>query len=153
MEDYYRLFDIHYEASIDELNDAYKNKIIHFKSLPFLTENDNQQIKNIKKAFVVFNNPEYKKTYDQYLQNKFKKDVISYDDISQSKKKNMQNPNYIVDRIFGFVPNNAPQILNINHNELLRGKNAGLSADNIPEFDKPLDFKESTNFLPYNYDS
>ena len=153
MEDYYRLFEIHYEASNDELNDAYKNKMIHFKSLPFLTQNDKQQIKNIKKALVIFNNPEYKKTYDQYLQNKFKKDIITYDDVKHSKKKNIQNPNYIVDRIFGFTPANTPQILNINHNELLRGKNAGLSADSVPEFDKPLDFKESTDFLPYNYDS
>ena len=153
MEDYYKLLDIHYEASLDELNDAYKNKIIHFKLLPFLTNNDKEQLKNIKKAFVIFNNPEYKKTYDQYLQNKFKKDVISYDDVNHTRKKNIQNPNYLVDRIFGFVPSNNPQALNINHNELLRAKNAGLSADHVPEFDKPLDIKESTDFLPYNYDS
>lgn len=153
MEDYYRLLNIHYEASIDELNDAYKNKILHFKSLPFLTENDKEQLKNIKKAYVIFNNSEYKKTYDQYLQNKFKKEVITYEDVTHSRRKNIQNPNYIVDRIFGFTPSNNPQTLNINHNELLRPKNAGLSSDNVPEFDKPLDFKESKDFLPYNFDS
>jgi DnaJ-class molecular chaperone len=153
MEDYYRLFDIHYEATLDELNEAYKNKIIHFKSLPFLTDNDKQQLKYIKKAHVVFNNPEYKKTYDEYLQNKFKKEVITFDDINSNRRKNTQNPNYIVDRIFGFTQTNNSQILNIKHNELLRPKNVGLSSDNLPEFDKPLDFKESKDFLPYNYDS
>jgi len=153
MEDYYRLLDIHNDASINEINDAYKNKMIHFKSLPFLTDNDKLQLKNLKKAFIVFNDPEYKNTYDQYIQNKFKKEVITYEDVNNSRKKQIQNPNYIVDRIFGFTPTNNQQLLNVNHNELLRPKNAGLSSDNVPEFDKPLDFKKSTDFLPYNYDS
>jgi DnaJ-class molecular chaperone len=150
MEDYYRLLDIHYDASIDELNDAYKNKIYHFKSLPFLTNNDKEQLKNIKKAYIVFNNSEYKKIYDQYIQNKFKKEVNIHDDTIHIRKKNIQNPNYIIDRIFGQT--NNQEIVNIKHNELLRPKNVGLSSDNIPTFDKPLDFKESTDFLPHNYD-
>jgi len=143
MEDYYRLLDANYDASIDELNKSYKNKIIHFKLLPFLTDNDKEQLKNIKKAYVIFNNPEYKNTYDKYIQNKFLKEV------NTSKKKYIQNPNYIVDRIFGFTQNNQ-QSININHDELLRPKNVGLSSDIVPEFDKPLDFKESNDFLPYN---
>jgi DnaJ-class molecular chaperone len=149
MEDYYRLLDIQYEASIEEINDAYKNKLIHFKSLPFLTDNDNQQLKYLKKAYFIFNNPEYKKIYDQYLENKFKKEIITFDDVNKNKKKNIQNTNYIIDRIFGSVQNNIPSI-NLNHDELLRPKNVGLSSDKIPEFDKPLDFKESNDFLPYN---
>jgi DnaJ-class molecular chaperone len=147
MEDYYRLLDSHYEASIDELNNSYKNKIIYFKSLPFLTDNDKEQLKKIKKANIIFNNFEYKKIYDKYLENKFKKEI------NIVKKKNMQNSNYIVDRIFDIKLNNNQQPININHNELLRPKNVGLSSDKIPEFDEPLDFKESSDFLPYNYDS
>jgi len=146
MEDYYRVLDSHCEASIDELNDSYKNKMIYFKSLPFLTDNDKEQIKKIKKANIIFNNSDYKKTYDKYLENKFKKEI------NIVKKKNMQNSNYIVDRIFDITLNNN-QSININHNELLRPKNVGLSSDKIPEFDEPLDFKESSDFLPYNYDS
>jgi DnaJ-class molecular chaperone len=152
MEDYYRLLDTHYEASIDELNDAYKNKLLHFKSLPFLTDNDKEIIKNLKKANIIFNDPEYKKTYDQYLKNKFKKQVVNFEDSIYSRRKNLQNSNYINERIFGFTPNNNSTV-NLNHDELLRPKNAGLSADNVPEFDKPLDFKESSEFLPHNYDS
>lgn len=153
MENYYKLLDINYEASIDELNDSYKNKIIHFKSQPFLTDNDKEQLKSIKKANVIFNNPEYKKIYDKYLQNKFKKEVSEFEKINQSKKKTIQNQNYIVDRIFGLSSNNDKQLVNINHDELLRPKNAGLSSDNVPKFDKPLDFKKSDDILPYNYDS
>jgi DnaJ-class molecular chaperone len=135
MEDYYRLLNIHYEASIEELNSAYKNKLLHFKSLPFLTDNDQEELKKLKKANAIFNNHEYKKTYDQYL----------------------QNSNYMVDRIFGFNSNNVSSI-NLKHNELLRPKNVGLSSDILPEFDKPIDYTEThtsktKDFLPYNFDS
>jgi DnaJ-class molecular chaperone len=146
MEDYYRLLDTNYDASIEELNESYKNKIIHFKLLPFLTDNDKEQLKNIKKAYAIFNNPEYKKTYDKYIQNKNSKEVNTF---NHSKKKNIQNSNYIVDRIFSFTQNNQ-QSININHDELLRPKNVGLSSDIVPEFEKPLDFKKSNDFLPYN---
>jgi DnaJ-class molecular chaperone len=157
MEDYYRLLNIHYEASIEELNSAYKNKLIHFKSLPFLTENDQEELKKLKKANAIFNNPEYKKTYDQYLQNKFKKEVVTFEDTINNRKKNLQNSNYMVDRIFGFNSNNVASI-NLKHNELLRPKNVGLSSDILPEFDKPLDYSETNTsntkeFLPYNFDS
>lgn len=150
MEDYYKLLDIHYEASNDELNNACKNKIFHFKSLPFLTDNDKEQLKNIKKANVIFNNLEYKNTYDQYLLKKYKKEISTYE---EPNKKKTLNLNYISDRIFDFIPNNNTQIMNIQHNELLRAKNVGLSSDNTPEFDKPLDFEESKEFMPYNYES
>ncbi len=157
MEDYYRLLNIHYEASIEELNSAYKNKLLHFKSLPFLTDNDQEELKKLKKANAIFNNHEYKKTYDQYLQNKFKKEVVTFEDTMQNRKKNLQNSNYMVDRIFGFNSNNVSSI-NLKHNELLRPKNVGLSSDILPEFDKPIDYTEThtsktKDFLPYNFDS
>lgn len=152
MEDYYKLLDMQIDASIDELNDAYKNKMFYFKSLPFLTDNDKKQLKNILKAHVIFNNPESKKIYDKYIQNKQKKEIITHDDVMHFRKKNIQNPNYMLDRIFEFKQNNNKEKVNIKHNELLRPKNVGLSSDTVPTFDKPLDLKESTNFLPYNYD-
>ena len=157
MEDYYRLLNIHYEASIEELNSAYKNKLLHFKSLPFLTDNDQEELKKLKKANAIFNNREYKKTYDQYLQNKFKKEVVTFEDTINNRKKNLQNSNYMVDRIFGFNSNNVSSI-NLKHNELLRPKNVGLSSDILPEFDKPIDYTETNtsktkDFLPYNFDS
>jgi len=150
MEDYYKLLDTHYNATCEELNSAYKNKLIHYKSLPFMTDNDKQQLKELKKAITIFNNPEYKNTYDQYLQNKFKKEVQSFDD-GYTRKRNMQNSSYISDRIFDMNIHNKT-IMNIEHNELLRPKNVGLGSDNAPEFDKPLDFKESNDFMPYNFD-
>lgn len=143
MEDYYRLLEVNYDSSIEVLNNAYKKKLYEYKSLPFLSEIDEVNIKNIKKAHIIFNNSEYKQTYDKYIENKFPNEI-------RSSKKNLQNQNYLVDRIFNFQTNNG---YNLNHNELLRPKNVGLSSDDKVEFDKPLDFDESTDFQAYNFDT
>jgi DnaJ-class molecular chaperone len=120
MEDYYRLLEVDYAASIDTINNAYKNKIIEFKSLPYLTDNDKNKMKEIKKAHFIFNNLEYKKIYDNHMENKFKNQLSQY-----NNKKN-ENSNYLVDRIFSFKTDTN---YNLNHNELLRPKNVGLSSD------------------------
>ena len=147
MEDYYKLFGINYDSTIDEINNVYKNKIMDLKTLPFLTENDKKYIKTLKKAFFIFNNTQFKKTYDNYIKNK---NQINYSDEIRSSKKNTQNQNYLVDRIFSFQ---SQTNFDLNHNELLRPKNVGLSSDDTPNFDKPMDYDESTEFKPFNFDT
>lgn len=144
MEDYYRLLEVDYEASVDAINNAYQQKILEYKSLPFLSDLDKHNLKEIKKAFIVFNNKSYKKTYDEYIKNKIKTQS------ERSSRKNPQNQNYLVDRIFNFQSN--PNY-NLKHNELLRPKNVGLSSDDQVEYDKPLDYDESADFKPFNFDS
>lgn len=147
MEDYYKLFGINYDSTIDEINNVYKNKIMDLKTLPFLTENDKKYIKTLKKGFFIFNNAQFKKTYDNYIKNK---NQINYSDEIRSSKKNTQNQNYLVDRIFSFQ---SQTNFDLNHNELLRPKNVGLSSDDTPNFDKPMDYDESTEFKPFNFDT
>uniref|UniRef100_A0A6C0D9Q2 J domain-containing protein n=1 Tax=viral metagenome TaxID=1070528 RepID=A0A6C0D9Q2_9ZZZZ len=147
MEDYYKLFGIDYNSTIDEINNVYKNKIMDLKTLPFLTENDKKYIKTLKKAHFIFNNAQFKKTYDNYIKNK---NQINYSDEIRSSKKNTQNQNYLVDRIFSFQ---SQTNFDLNHNELLRPKNVGLSSDDTPNFDKPLDYDETTEFKPFNFDT
>jgi DnaJ-class molecular chaperone len=151
MEDYYRLLDIHQDATIDQINEAYKNKITEFKFLPFLTENDKNKLRDIKKAHVIFNNKEYKKIYDEHLNNKFKKEMNKTEELNTSRKKN-NNQNILFDRIFSL--SNKVENINLTHNELLRPKNVGLSADKEIEFDKPIDYEDnqSNNFMPFNFD-
>jgi len=144
MEDYYRLLEVDYEASVDAINNAYQQKILEYKSLPFLSDLDKHNLKEIKKAFIVFNNKSYKKTYDEYIKNKIKTQS------ERSSRKNPQNQNYLVDRIFNFQSN--PNY-NLKHNELLRPKNVGLSSDDQVEYDKPLDYDESVDFKPFNFDT
>jgi DnaJ-class molecular chaperone len=144
MEDYYRLLEVDYESSLETINNAYQNKINEFKFLPFLSDLDKHNLKEIKKAFVIFNNFEYKKTYDEYIKNKIK------NTFERSSRKNPQNQNYLVDRIFNFK---SASKYNLQHNELLRPKNVGLTSDDVIEYDKPLDYEESTDFKPFNFDT
>ena len=144
MEDYYRLLEVEYDASLETINNSFKNKINEYKTLPFLSDLDKNNIKEMKKAFIIFNNKAYRKTYDEYIKNKIKSQS------ERSSKKNPQNQNYLVDRIFSFQSN--PNY-NLKHNELLRPKNVGLSADDQVDYDKPLDYDESADFKPFNFDS
>jgi DnaJ-class molecular chaperone len=73
MDDYYKILGIQYNASITDISNSFNLKIFEYKALPFLTDKDKQSIKNLKKAFFVLSNEEYKKTYDNSLnQNKNK---------------------------------------------------------------------------------
>lgn len=144
MEDYYRLLEVDYEASIHAINNAYQKKMLEYKSLPFLSDLDKHNLKETKKAFIVFNDVNYKKTYDEYIKNKIKTQS------DRTSRKTPQNQNYLVDRIFNFQSN--PNY-NLTHNELLRPKNVGLTADDQVEYDKPLDYDDAADFKPFNFDS
>ena len=69
-------------------------------------------------------------------------------------KKGAVNNSYIVDRIFSMnnLQNSNKKIYNIDHSEILRPKNVGLSADVKPEFDTPLDFnpKQNGKIMPFD---
>jgi len=210
MDDYYRLLEVNYNEPIHIIMNACKKKLFEYKALPYLNEEEKEIQKLIKKSYYIFNNPEFKKKYDDlYIKNilnnnqncdnnqdtMFFQESVSLfpqsneinnfdnnqnlnnsyfefpsdnnqdtnnqfinDPVRQnqnldirSSKKNIQNQNYLVDRIFNFQSTNNNY--NLQDNELLRPKNAGLSSDEVVEFDKPIDYQESTDFLPYNFDS
>jgi len=71
--------------------------------------------------------------------------IVLNDDIFRNYIQG-NNDKYVINTLLNKFSND------INHDELLRPKNVGLSSDNIPQFDKPLDFKESNDFMPYNFD-
>ena len=54
MEDYYKILNINYGASNIEFKNAYQNKLTELKLLPFMTDNDKNILKNIKKAKIIF---------------------------------------------------------------------------------------------------
>lgn len=83
MEDYYKILGIQYNASINDISNSFNLKMIDYKCLPFITDKDKQSIKNLKKAFFVLSNDEYKKTYDNSLkQQGVKKEVKEIKQIS-----------------------------------------------------------------------
>jgi DnaJ-class molecular chaperone len=125
MDDYYQLLNINFETSLDEINSICKKKIFHYKHLPFLTEKEKYDYKNIKKAMTIFNNPEYRKTYDTYIKKKYN---------NNNGKKHI-NQSYMYDRIFD-ISNKSDFNVDLNHN--LRPKNVGLLSDEKIQFDTPL---------------
>ena len=125
MEDYYKILGLANNARSTDIINNYNLKLLEYKCLPFLTDKDKQNIKNIKKAFFILSNDEYKKTYDNSLkiQNKPTINAISNDfdsysawdnnstllqnnntfekqNLPNENKKQLFNHSYISDRIF-----------------------------------------------------
>jgi DnaJ-class molecular chaperone len=98
MEDYYKILGIQYNASITDISNSFNLKMIEYKCLPFLTDKDKQNIKNLKKAFFVLSNDEYKKTYDNSLKqqtNQQTKQQTNQQTNQQSTKQTNQQTNQI----------------------------------------------------------
>ena len=154
MDDYYKILNVEYNSSKDEIISNYNKLMIEFKIQPFITENDKTKIKIIKKAYFVLSNDEYKKTYDVSLALKQKQiDTVHLQQPNVINKKGIVNNSYIADRIFSMNNfNTNKNIYNIDHSELLRPKNVGLSSDVTPEYDTPLDFNSTKNneILPFD---
>ena len=160
MEDYYRILNVEYTATKDEIIASYEKLMINYKIQPFITENDKTQIKLIKKAHFVLTNDEYKKTYDTNLELK-KKQIQQQQQQplgiqpfhTLNNKKSGFNNSYIADRIFSMHCGINNNFCNVEKSELLRPKNVGLSSDVKLETDTPLDFNQQTQteILPFDY--
>ena len=164
MDDYYKILNVEYNASQDDIISNYNNIMIEYKIQPFISDNDKTKIKLIKKAYFVLTNDEYKKIYDLNLKQKqqipqMSQNISSIQSIGilpqsnvNNKKGNLNN-SYIADRIFSMNNLNSNKTnYNIDHSELLRPKNVGLSSDVPPEYDTPLDFdpKKNNEILPFD---
>jgi DnaJ-class molecular chaperone len=158
MEDYYKILGVSYDASMEDINKSYNKKLMDYKILPFLSEEDKNKIKELKKAFLVLNNKEYKLTYDKNIKLKLSQETninrnmpllnLNLKQPFNSNKKSGFNNSYIANRIFSL--NNQNQTSFVTNSELLRPKNVGLSNDSIPEFDIPLDYENTTELQPAN---
>ena len=86
MKDYYKLLEIdNININIKCIKKAYKNKIICFYNLPFLTKKMIHEIKDLKEAYYVLSNNYRRDKYNKNIMNK------TSDDINNTK---------ICDRIF-----------------------------------------------------
>jgi len=142
-EDYYKLLDLDYNSSLEDINNRCKIKLSEFKFLPFLTNSDKEKIKQIKKAQFIFNDENYKNIYDQNYKNINDQNNTTKID----KKKNIINQNdYIINRIFGEQSSSDKNNFSIFYNELLRPKNVGLISDKISEIDYDVDLNETEMF-------
>ena len=134
MEDYYKLLNISYSATIEQINSICNKKIESINNNKFNNENyENNKIllKKYKKAIVIFNDTNYKSTYDTYIKNK----LIQSNTLN--KKRNDFDQSYIYNRTFNHKINHAS--LDLSQTEVLRSLNTGLINDIKPVYDTPLD--------------
>jgi len=156
MDDYYKILNVEYNATKEQIISNYEKIMMEYKVQPFISENNKTKIKLIKKAYFVLTNDEYKKTYDISLELKQKNQIPILPQPNVINKKGGVNNSYIADRIFSLNSvNTNKNIYNIVHSELLRPKNVGLSSDVKPEFDTPLDFdpRQNNEILPFDSNS
>jgi DnaJ-class molecular chaperone len=64
---YYKILELNYNATEEEINDAYKNKIKKYFNLPFLNENQKVEIKELKKAKFILSNTDLREKYDSII--------------------------------------------------------------------------------------
>jgi DnaJ-class molecular chaperone len=64
---YYKILELKYNATEEEINDAYKNKIKKYFNLPFLNENQKVEIKELKKAKFILSNTDLREKYDSII--------------------------------------------------------------------------------------
>ncbi len=160
MEDYYKILNVEYTATKEEIIASYDKIMVNYKIQPFITENDKTQIKLIKKAHYVLTNDEYRSAYDTNLQLKKKQlqqqtfTVQPFNAVNNNKKSGFNN-SYIADRIFSMHSGVNNNYCNIEKSELLRPKNVGLSSDVKLDIDTPLDFnnEKPTEIMPFDYNN
>jgi DnaJ-class molecular chaperone len=141
MDDYYSILNLSYNATNNNIKITYEQMINEFCNKPFLTENDKNQIKLIKKAYFILSNDEYKKIYDINLNLKKTLPSQLYQPNIINKKANISNSD-ISDRIFSL---NKPTNYNYSiDSEFLRPQNVGLSSDLKVERTK-----ENNNIVPF----
>ncbi len=105
---YYKLLEINYDAPLNEINNSYSQKIKKYLYLPFLTDTQKNEIKELKKAKYILLNPDLKKIYDSVICTHFNEN----NKIKENKilKKDKIESNLVGDRIFSMVG-----ILNLPH--------------------------------------
>jgi DnaJ-class molecular chaperone len=96
MENYYEILDVDRDSNIDQINKAYKNKIINFKDQNDFSKKDLKKIKLLKTAKFILNDEELRDKYDEILS---KKNFI--DEKKKIEKK--YNNHLIGQRVFSLL--------------------------------------------------
>jgi DnaJ-class molecular chaperone len=103
---YYKILDVNYDAEIEEVSEAYSNKIKKYSKLPFLNENQKTEVKELKKAYYILSNNDLRKVYDNIIiqeietHNKFKDNNNEKPSIL---KKEKLDSTIMSDRVFSMI--------------------------------------------------
>lgn len=67
MKDYYKILNINYNMSTDNITVIYNNKLNEYKKNPFLSSSDKKNIKELREAYFVLSDPKNRSIYDTYI--------------------------------------------------------------------------------------
>jgi DnaJ-class molecular chaperone len=100
---YYKLLGLDYNANKSKIITAYKLKINNYTNLPFLTDNQKNEIKELKKARYILINKDLKKIYD-FIINEHLKETTKITTLEKNSfKKEKIDSNLMSDRIFSMA--------------------------------------------------
>lgn len=129
---YYKILDLEYNATIEQVYEAYSNKIQKYRNLAFFNNTQKTEVKELKKAKYVLTNEELRKILDQSIYKKSLGESKMKEWEKNYAKKEKVNSQLVGDRVFsmaGII--NVPQ-KNLNMDRtFFAGAN---EDDNVAEF-------------------
>jgi DnaJ-class molecular chaperone len=107
---YYKILDIKYSSTNDEIREAYKTKIDKYLHLPFLNDTQKHEIKELKKAQYILLNKNLRQKYDEIINNNLKEKTKMQEQEKKFTKKEKVDSSLVGDRVFSMIGIiNAPQ--------------------------------------------
>jgi len=101
---YYKILDLDFNATIEEIYHAYSEKIKKYRNLPFFNSAQKNEVKELKKAKFVLTNEELRKILDSSINKKYNEESKMKEwEKSSSNKKEKVNSQLVGDRIFSMA--------------------------------------------------
>ena len=129
---YYKILDLDSKATIEDIYEAYSNKIKKYRNLPFFNNTQKVEVKELKKAKFVLTNDELRKILDSSINNKNKEETKMKEWEKNYAKKEKVNSSLVGDRIFSMAG-----IINVPQKNLDMDRSFFAGAndnDNLAEF-------------------
>ena len=129
---YYKILDLDSKATIEDVYEAYSNKIKKYRNLPFFNNTQKTEVKQLKKAKFVLTNEEFRKILDYSINNKNKEETKMKEWEKNYAKKEKVNSSLVGDRIFSMAG-----IINVPQKNLDMDRSFFAGAtdnDNLAEF-------------------
>ena len=101
---YYKILDLKYTASNEEIMNSYKSKIDKYLHLPFLNENQKTEIKELKKAKFVLLDSDLRSKYDAIIMREsVEKDKMMDHQNKNNNKRDRVDSSLVGNRVFSMI--------------------------------------------------
>lgn len=101
---YYKILDLKYTASNEEIINSYKNKIDKYLHLPFLNENQKTEIKELKKARFILLDTDLRSKYDAIIMREsMEKEKMMDHQNKNNNKRDRVDSSLVGNRVFSMI--------------------------------------------------